>query len=51
MDEARAPDLKAFDQRLAKVHLRGQWTVGALMQKNWTDHRKKAYPMSGVTTM
>ena len=32
MDEARTPDLKAFDQRLAKVHLRGQWTVETNLQ-------------------
>ena len=32
MDDARVPDLQAFNQRLAKVHLRGQWTAAVNTQ-------------------
>ncbi len=36
MDDAAGADLRAFDQRLAKIHLRGQWTA-AMNRRNAGD--------------
>ena len=44
MDEAHSPDLKAFDRRLAEVHLRGQGIADALMQKALDGPPKNGVP-------
>ena len=44
MDDIRGDDLSAFDERLAKVHLRGQWTADALMQKALDGPTPKGVP-------
>ena len=44
MDDIRGNDLSAFDERLAKVHLRGQWTADALMQKALDGPPKNGVP-------
>lgn len=44
MDDLRGNDLNAFNERLAKAHLRGQWTADGLMQKTQDGPSGKGVP-------